>query len=149
MVKVVLLDNIKGLGRVGDVKGVSDGYARNKLFPFKLARPATEGIIRDVESIKAKKLQAASLAHQEAQALAEKLTGARIELSGPANAQGKLFAGIEAEAIAQALSKVAGVHINASMIQLEEHIKTIGEYPVLVTLADNVTVPITVVVSAK
>jgi len=147
--KVVLLDNIKGIGQVGDVKNVSDGYARNMLLPRGLAKPVTEGLLKDIEALKAKKLQAIALAHAEAQKLAEKINGTKIQLTGKANEQGTLFAGIEAHQIAQTLSKTAGIQIDAAALELPEHIKTLGEHSIRVNLSADVTADIVVEVIAQ
>jgi large subunit ribosomal protein L9 len=146
--RVILLNSIRGIGQAGDIKDVSDGYARNFLFPRGSAKPATDGMIKEAASIRVKNMETTSLAHQQAADLALKLNGSRIELSGKANSQGKLFAGIEAGPIAASFSTLAGVHITADAVKLAEHIKTVGEHTVSIELADGVTTLVTVVVSA-
>ena len=147
--RVVLLDNIKGIGQVGDIKDVSDGYARNFLFPRRAARPASVGILKDVQTLKLKKLQEFALAKDKAQELATKLAGMKIELTGKANDKGTLFAGIEAHHVADAITAVAGVNISADTVKLPEHIKTVGEHQVILELTDGVTASVTVVVIAE
>jgi large subunit ribosomal protein L9 len=146
--KVILLDSIRGIGQAGDIKNVSDGYARNFLFPRGSARPVTDGALKEVASVRIKKLQTLSLARQEAAELALKLDGSRIALSGKANTHGTLFAGIEAEPIAASVSALAGIHIDAHAIMIAEPIKTIGDHEVTVRFADGITARITVAVSA-
>lgn len=147
--KVVLLDNIKGVGQVGDVKDVNDGYARNFLFPRKAARPATDGILKDIQALKAKKLQFAALRHQEAVELCGKLAGTRVELSAKANEQGTLFAGVEAHHVARALSATAGIQIPDEAVRLTDHIKNVGDHTVTVELAEGATCDITVAVTPE
>ena len=147
--KVVLLDNIKGIGQVGDIKDVSDGYARNFLFPRRSARPASEGVLKDVQALKLKKLQELALAKDKAVELAAKLAGTKIELSGKANDKGTLFAGIEAHHVADAVSAAGGVKISPDMVKLPEHIKTVGEHQVTLELADGVTAEVHVNVTAE
>lgn len=147
--RVVLLDNIKGIGRVGDIKDVNDGYARNFLLPRKLAKPVTPGVLSDVEAVKAKKLEALSLKEQEAKELAQKLNGSTVEVSGRANGQGTLFAGIEEKHVAHALSAAAGIHIAPESVRMGGHIKMLGEHPVTIELAEGVTATVTVVVSRE
>jgi large subunit ribosomal protein L9 len=147
--KVVLLDNIKGIGQVGDIKDVSDGYARNFLFPRNAARSASEGVLKDVQTLKLKKLQELALAKDKAQELATKLAGIQLELTGKANDKGTLFAGIEAHHVADAVTSAAGVKISPDMVKLPEHIKTVGEHQVVLELADGVTASVTVVVTAE
>lgn len=141
--KVVLLDNVKGVGQVGDVKNVTDGYARNFLIPKGAAKPVTEGILKDVQILKAKKLQSIELAKSQAQELAVKIEGMKIEMPGRANEQGTLFAGIEARDIAKVISHSAGLQISPSQIRLERHIKTLGEHPVKIELVNDVLASLT------
>ena len=133
--KVILLDNIRGIGHIGDIKEVNDGYARNFLFAQGKAKPATAGIIKDVASLKAKKLQTVTLAHEQAQELAAQLSGSRIELTGKANAKGTLFAAIPE------------VTINGRVFPLPKPIKTIGEHPIVLELTDGISASVTVVVT--
>lgn len=146
--KVVLLDNIRGVGHVGDIKDVADGYARNFLYPRNLARPATAGAIKDAAALQAKKLQAMTLATTEAEAVAQKLSGTTVTISAKANEQGTLFAGIEASEIADETSKVAGVHISPEQVLLPEHIKDVGSHIVRIELVEGVHVDVTVEVVA-
>ncbi|HXV27158.1 MAG TPA: 50S ribosomal protein L9 [Candidatus Paceibacterota bacterium] len=147
--KVILLDNIRSVGQVGDVKDVSDGYARNFLIPRRLARAASEGAAKDVQAIKAKKLAAAKLADDEAKATAEKLSGTPVQIAGKANAKGTLFAAIEPADVAAELSGLAGARIEASAVQLDEPLKTVGEHEVTVKLTDNVSATVKVVIAAE
>ena len=134
--KVVLLDNVRGIGRVGDVKEVSDGYARNFLLPNRKAKPATEGIIKEVLATRAQKIQVASMARQQLQELAATLSGTRVELSGKANQKGTLFAAIPE------------VTIDGRIFRLPEPLKTVGNHSVRLELAGDITADIIVVVSA-
>jgi large subunit ribosomal protein L9 len=137
--KVVLLDNIRGIGRVGDIKNVSDGYARNFLLKRGLAKAATIGAMKDAESVKAKKLAASELARSETETLAHRLRDITIEIPAKANAQGKLFAGIEARHIADAISTAAHVRIDPQHIDVPGHLKTIGDHPVTIRLTEGIT----------
>lgn len=135
--KVILLSNIRGIGHVGDIKEVSDGYARNFLFPKGAAKPATEGIIKDVSAGKAKKLEVAAMARHQIQELATALSNTRVSLSGKANQKGTLFAAI------------GEVTINGRTFRLPEPIKSTGEHPVLLKLAEGITTEIIVIVTAQ
>lgn len=144
--KVILLDNIKGIGQIGDVKEVSDGYARNFLFPRKLGKPASDGAAKEAQSMKAKKLEALHMAKAQSEELAAKLSGIAVMLQGKSNEKGKLFSAITTADIATALSKEAGVHIPPSVVVLSEHLKTIGEHTVRVELAGGVSADVTVTI---
>jgi len=146
--QVILLENIKGIGQVGDIKEVADGYARNFLLPRRLARSANVGAIKDVEAVKVKKMAALDLAKDEAKAIAEKIEGTTVEMSAKANEKGTLFAAIEPADIAKELSKLAGAKVEESAIELDEHIKTVGDHEVRLELVDGVTVTVILKVSA-
>lgn len=137
MTKVILLQNIRGIGQVGDVKDVNDGYARNFLFPRKAAKPLTEGTLKDVNATKAKKLEIQAMAQKETQELAQQLTGTTIELTGKASEKGKLFA---------AISEVTAA---GHTFKLPEHIKTTGDHPVVLELAHGISASVTVRVTAR
>lgn len=141
--RVVLLDNIRGIGKVGDVKDVSDGYARNHLLPRQLARAASEGAIKQVELTKARKLESATLARAQAEEASQRLAGERFALSGPTNAKGTFFSALTPDMLADAISKKAGVHVAPNQLEMPSHIKTAGEYPVRVRLTDDVVVDVT------
>jgi large subunit ribosomal protein L9 len=142
--KVVLLDNVKGIGQVGDIKEVSDGYGRNYLLPRGLGKRVTDGVIKEVAGLKIKKLQALAMVHSQSVELASKLAGATIVLHGKANEKGTLFSGITQADIATELSKLAGAHIPETAIALEGHIKSIGAHTARVMLAEDVVADITV-----
>src|SRR5512143_1158320 len=128
--KVVLLDNVRGIGRVGDVKEVSDGYARNFLLKNRLAKAATAGSVRDAATLAAKKLEALALEQSEAQELAAKIDGIVIPIAGKANEKGTLFAAIDAAHIAAAVSAQVGARIDPESVILDGHLKTIGDHQV-------------------
>jgi large subunit ribosomal protein L9 len=145
--RIVFLDNIKGIGVVGQVKDVSDGYARNFLLPNGLAKPATPEVLKEAEALKAKKLEALKLAHAEAEAVAAKLQGATVTIPGRANEKGTLFAHIGADAIAEAASAAAGAKIAPSQVKLDEPIRTSGAHVVTLQLADGI--PASIVVDVR
>ena len=146
--KVILTDNIRAVGKVGDIKEVRDGYARNFLLRRNLARVATDGVVRDVEQMKAKKLAAYDVAQEQAQAMADKLKDTSIELKATANEKGMLFAAIKAEQISAALSTESGAHIDPAHVILSEPIKMVGEHSVLVDLTEQVSVTVNIKVVA-
>lgn len=142
--KVIFLGNVRGIGRIGEVKDVSDGYARNFLLPRKLATAATPDAQKNIATLTAGRQEAAHMAQTQAQELAERLTGMTVAVAGKANAKGTLFAAIEPEQVAQAATKAAGVHIGPDQIHSSEHLKTLGDHAVTLQLADDVTATLTV-----
>ena len=135
--KVVLLDNVRGIGQVGDVRDVSDGYARNFLLRRNLARAATPGAVKDAAVVTSHRQSSQQVAQTAAQELASKVSGMSVSLVGKANEKGTLFAAI------------SSVTIDGTTFELPEHIKTTGEHPVTLHLADGVTATVTVTVTAS
>ena len=146
--KVILLDNIRALGRVGDTKSVNDGYARNFLIPRGLAKAATEGAAKEADALKADRLNAHTLATHEAKALAERLTGTSVTVKGKASEHGTLFAGISSDVLANAISRAAGVHVTPEQLHPHDHLKTVGDHSVTVGFPGGNEVDVSVVIEA-
>jgi len=147
--KVVLLDNVKGIGRVGDVKEVNDGYARNFLLPRKLGKPATEGIVRAAATLKAQKLEAHTLEQSQAEALAARIKGSTITVHGKANEKGTLFSAIATSEIARLISELAHAHIDPTAIESHEHLKHLGTHTVKVRLSEHLVTEVNVDIQSK
>ncbi len=147
--KVVLLQNIKNFGQMGDVKNVSDGYARNFLFPKKLAELATNVTLQKAESLKKKRELASEIAMKEFGELAESLKNTVVEFVKKATKTGKLYSSITSEVIAKKLSETIGRNIKPEMINLtdhEGHIKQTGEHAVSVDFAPDISSQIKVII---
>ena len=150
--RVILLENIKNFGRMGDVKNVADGYARNFLFPNKMAKLATDVALKEVDSLK-KKLEATQkLEIDNAAKLAEQLKDAVLEFTRKATKTGKIYSAVTKENIAEMLNTQADLRIQPDAVNLEEHegghVKQLGEHLVKVELAPEVTAEIKIKVSA-
>lgn len=146
--KVVLLTNIKGIGRVGDIKDVNDGYARNYLIPRKLGKPATTHSLKESELIRTQKLQASQLAKAEAQQLLTKLSSVTISIPAKASAKGTLFSSISKDELAQRISIVAGARISASSIEADDQLKKIGLHTINVRLGEHLVAHIMLEITA-
>ncbi len=144
--KVVLLQDVKSLGKKDAIVNVSDGYARNFLFPQKLAVEATKANLNVLKQqlAAAKRREAEQLA--EAQALAEKLNQVKVTIPMKVGANGKLFGAVSSKEIAEAM-KAQGYEVDKKKIVLNEAIKTLGEEKVDVKLHKDVTASITVAVT--
>lgn len=147
--KVILLNNIKGFGQIGDVKNVSDGYARNFLLPRKMAKPATENSLKEVEGLKKKLSAMQEIEKENALKIAGQLKDSVVEITRKASKTGKLFDGIDTEDLAKEIKKVSGVELNEEMIRLEEHIKNVGEHLVDLELLPEVKTQIKIIVKAE
>jgi large subunit ribosomal protein L9 len=128
--KVILLKDVKGVGRKFEEKEVSNGHALNFLIPNKLALPATSANAGQIKSLKE-----SSLAHKEAlsQKLEEelnKLEGLELSIKVPANSKGHLFASLHKDQIALILKKEKGIEISADSIKLDEPIKELGNFDI-------------------
>lgn len=147
--QVVLKADVKGLGRPGQLVEVSDGYARNYLFPRSLAEEATSGVLKKVAEANraAANKEARQLA--EAQAEAKRLDGQAVTIRVKAGAQGRLFGAVTAADIAAAITQGLGVHVDKRRLDLKEPVKRVGEQRVEVRLAHDVRAVVRVVVEAE
>lgn len=128
--KVILLKDVRGVGVHGEVKNVADGYAINKLFPQKMAEPATEDKIKKVEAERA--AHAAELAKLDEQ-LNNKvvsLKGKKVTIESKATEKGGLFKSVGPKEIAKAILAEHSVEIPEDSIVLSDPIKTVGEHVV-------------------
>ena len=144
--QIILLEKVANLGQLGDVVKVKDGYARNFLIPSNKAKRATDANLKEFEVRRAEleKVQAEKLV--AAQARAEKLEGARIEIAQKAGVDGRLFGSVGNIDIADAITK-SGIEVAKMEVRLPEGpFKAIGEYPVAVALHHDVIANVTVVV---
>lgn len=147
--KVILLQNIKGVGQIGDVKAVNDGFGRNFLLPRKMAKPATQATVKEVEALKNKAVIVAQLTVKRAQEIADKLKDVVLEMTEKANEQGTLFAALGPKEIAHKLKESAGVEVDRESVKLDEPIKTAGEHVVTLELAPDITAQIKITVKPE
>ena len=136
--KLVLLSDVKALGKRGDVVDVADGYARNFLLPRKLAGEADKGALAQLEAQhKAQeRREAAELA--DARALASRIESARLVVKAKAGENGKLFGAVTNADVASALAAALSVTVDKHKIGLAAQIKALGTYPVEIKLQKNV-----------
>lgn len=146
--KVILLKDVKGSGKAGDVVNVSDGYAVNYLFRQGLAQPATAQNLSALEAKRANELYKKEVALKEAKELAGKLEAVTLGLTVSVGANGKLFGALSSQSIADALEK-AGLSVDKKKIALDQPIKQVGNYKVTVKLHPEVSAKVNVCVSAK
>ncbi len=147
--KVILLKDVKGLGKKGDVVNAKDGYARNFLFPKSLAKEATIGNVKILEEQKTAKKMKKEEELQQAKALAEKISKLTVDIESTAGENGKLFGSITTKDIAQALQKQHKVKIDKRKIELDNNIKDLGITEVRAKVYPNVTATFKVNVKEK
>ncbi len=147
--KVILLADVKALGKKGDVVEVSDGYARNMLLPKKLGVEATDKNKNDLKLQKAHEEKVAAQKLAEAEAMAGDLDKIKITVTMKAGENGKVFGSVSSKEIAQAAKDQHQVELDKKKIQLEEPIKSFGEFTVPIKLHTKVTGKLHVVVKEK
>ncbi len=147
--KVIFNTDVRGQGKKGDMKEVSDGYARNYLMPRGLASPATADA---VNALKLKeKAKAAQMAKEKAAAEenAKRLSGVVVQISARAGQGGRLFGAVTSQEIAEALREQHGIEIEKNKIVQAEPIKQFGSYEVKAKLGYEVSGTINVLVTEK
>ncbi|QXM06984.1 50S ribosomal protein L9 [Crassaminicella indica] len=137
--KVILLKDVKGLGKKGDVVNASDGHARNFLIPRGLAKEATSGSIKVLKKQKAAEKRKKDEELAKAKALADKISALTVKLKGKAGEGGRLFGSITSKDIAEGLMKQHKIKIDKRKIQLDSPIKTLGARFVEVKIYPEVT----------
>jgi large subunit ribosomal protein L9 len=148
MIELILREDIKTLGRAGEMVRVKPGYARNYLLPKGLAYEATEGNKKRVAAEGKARATRNEAERGEAQRLAATLGEVALSLSGKAGEEGKLFGSITSQDIADALSR-AGHKVDKRRIELEHPIKTVGQHTVSVRLHPEVHAELRVTVVAE
>jgi len=147
--EVILLKDVKGLGNEGDVVKVSDGYARNYLIPKGFAVPATKANLR---MLKDKRETMESKAQRElaaAEKTAKQLENSVVTVRRKAGEGGRLFGSVTAKDVAGAVEKALGIAVDRRRIELEEPIKTLGSYSVLIRLHPEVSATVRVEVESQ
>lgn len=137
--EVILLQDVKSLGKKGDKVNVNDGYARNFIIPKKLGIQATAANVNDLKLQKANEARLEKKKLEEAQALAAKLENAGVKLAVKCGENGKTFGSISTKEIAVAVSEQSGLEIDKKKILLKDPIKNVGIYTVPVKLHRDVT----------
>jgi large subunit ribosomal protein L9 len=146
--KVLLCDDIKRLGWLGDIVEVNEGYARNYLLPQGLAKVATEGNVRALAKEKAKRSEQRLRERRRIEKAVEAVNGAEAVLAARANEQGVLFGSIT-EALIAANLRSQGFEVADEIVKLPEHIKQVGTHNVTLRFADDLTATVRVVVVAE
>ena len=143
--KVLLCEDIRKLGWLGDIVEVTEGYARNYLLPQGLAKVASEGNIRSIAQEKQARAEVRIKERKRLEAEAAKVDGAEAVVAAKANEQGHLFGSVTEKEIAANLRE-QGFSVSDDIIQLSEHIKEIGTHSVSLKFGDDLTVSVNVVV---
>lgn len=147
--KVILLEDVKSLGKKGEIVNVNDGYARNFILPKKLGLEATSKNLNDLKLQKQNDEKVAQEKLDAAKALAEEIKEKSITVKIQAGVEGKVFGSISSKEIATEAKKQLNMDIDKKKIVIPDVIKSLGTYNVNIKLHKDVTATLTVKVEAK
>lgn len=147
--KVILLKDVKGLGKSGDLVNAKDGYARNFLFPKGLAIEATEPNLKKWKKDMEQKKQKEKEEYEQALKLKEKIEGITVEIRSKAGEGGKLFGSITSKDISEALKKQYNIDIDKRKIEMKDNIKSLGTTHVDVRVYTEITATLKVKVTEE
>jgi large subunit ribosomal protein L9 len=137
-VKVVFLEEVEGSGRIGEVRNVANGYARNYLLPRKLAVAATDHNIRIAQARAEVEAKRQAGLDADAEVLAKRLAGLTVTIEVKVGEQGRLYGSVTARDISEALEKPLGLLLEHRQVELEEPIRQVGLFEVALRLSRNV-----------
>jgi large subunit ribosomal protein L9 len=149
MPEAILLKDVESLGEKGTVVDVSKGYLRNYLIPRKLAQPATKGAVEAAQRRVVAEQRAAEAAVGRAQEDAELLNKTVLTITQQAGEDGRLFGSVTTQDIADAIGEARGIAVDRRKIHLDEPIKHVGTFVVVVEVADGVTANVKTIVSEQ
>ena len=147
--KVVLLADVKGSGKKGELVNVSDGYARNFLFPKKLAKEANAQALNELKNAEESRAFKIKQETEAAQASADKINGKSVSILAKAGQGGKLFGSVTAKEIAEAIKQQYGVDVDKRKIDTKGDMKAFGTYECEVKLYSGITATVKAVVTEK
>ncbi|MCL2814013.1 MAG: 50S ribosomal protein L9 [Oscillospiraceae bacterium] len=145
--KVLLKADVRGQGKKGEIINVSDGYARNFLFPRALAVVADAKVENEIKTKKEAEVHKMEYEKKKAVDLSEKLSAITLKIVSSAAPDGKLYGSVTSATIAEQLKSKENIDIDKRRINLEEHIKSFGTYTVEVKVYAEITANLTVVVT--
>ncbi len=147
--KVVLLQEVQGLGGPGTIKDVADGYARNYLLPKKLATAATAGALKQIEQMRATEERRQAKLDAQAAGLAARIEGQEVTFRVRAGEEGRLYGSVTNADVAEKLQQQTGEAIDKRRVMLDEPIHAIGTYEIPVRLSGSHAPVVKVVVEAE
>ncbi|MGI5823719.1 MAG: 50S ribosomal protein L9 [Dethiobacteria bacterium] len=143
--KVIFMEDIPNVGEKGEIKDVAAGYARNYLIPKGLAQQATPGRLKDLKMQAEAKARKTAQAIQAAEKMVAKIEGKQVTIKVKAGEEGRLFGSVTSADIAQALA-AQGIKVDKKKIELDDYIKSLGDYTVQIKLHPEVATSVNVIV---
>ncbi len=147
--KVVLLQDVKSQGKKNDIIEVSEGYARNFLFPKKLAVVADAKAVNDIKNKKSSEAHKIEVERENAKKVAEKLSETTVTIVADGGKDGKFYGAVTSKDIAEALKSQAGIDVDKRKVVLDAPIKAFGSYKIDIKLFQEITGKVTVSVKEK
>jgi len=147
--KVLLIEDVAGVGKAGEIKKVADGYARNYLIPKGLAVLARPGVARQAKERRQAEGRKASWQAADAQALAQQMAQLTLTFKVKAGEQDKLYGSITSGNIVEELEKQLGRELDRRKVLLDQPIKQLGSHQVAVKLSSDITTEVTVIVERE
>ena len=145
-IEVMLMDNVKKLGKAGEIVKVAPGYARNFLFPKGIAAVATEAAKRRLKKLEAERAARAAEEKKAALELAKKLEKLEITVSAHTTDGKRLYGSVGVNDILAAIEANRGIKLERSQLELEDNLKEVGEYDPVIDLGHGVTVKFKIVI---
>ncbi len=146
--KVILLQDVKGQGKKGDLINASDGYARNFLLPRKLAKEADAGSIKQIEIQKESEAFHIAEEKRKAEETRAFLSGKSIRFKTTGGADGRLYGAVTAKDVSEKIGSELGLDIDKRLITISDTIKTTGEYTVRIKLFQGISAELKLIVEA-
>ena len=147
--KVILLQDVKNLGKKGEIVETAEGYGRNYLLPRKLAKEANAANVNQAKKDQATAAHRAAQAKDEAVVLGAQIEKVVVTLKVRLGENGKMFGSVTSKDVAEALVKQTGLDIDRRKVELKDAVKGLGEYNAVAKLHKDVTAPFKVIVAAE
>lgn len=147
--KVVLLQDVKSLGKKGELVSASDGYARNFLFPRKLAKEANAQAMNEIKNAEESKAYKIKVDTENAKNSANKINDKTLKISAKAGQKGRIFGSVTAKEIAEEVKKQFGVEIDKRKVSIDGDIKAFGTYKTEIKLYSGISATLNVMVTEQ
>lgn len=147
--KVIFIQDVKGQGKQGEIKEVSDGYARNFLIPKGLAEEATKTRLKEIEERSEKQRKTLEREKAEAVKMKQMLDGKEVTIKARTGSGEKLFGAVTPKEVAETLQQQFKINVDRKKIELHDPIKHLGEYPVKIKIYPSIQAEIKVIVAAS
>lgn len=147
--KVILKQDVKNLGKTGDIKEVSDGYARNFLIPKGLADEATTNKLKETQEKNTREAKRKDKEKADAEEMKKRLDGQTVKIKAKAGTGDKLFGAVTSREIAEILQKEFSLSLDKKKIEMGEAIKHLGQYKIKIKIYPSIQAEVKVIVEAE